>query len=112
MCPSALLNCFCTMCWVLPHSITLHPIFFDSTFHGTSNFSLPHFISVYLSNLELVGGVEGDLADLLVLVSVVHDVALAQLSALEDGGLGGVSVNFSLQDMDTFLTGFELSPVK
>ena len=37
--------------------------------------------------LELVGRVERNLTDLLVLGSVVHDIALRKLSAFEDGSL-------------------------
>merc|ERR1719336_712712 len=62
-------------------------------------------------DLELVGRVEGDLADFLVPRPVVHHVALAQLGALEDGCLGGISVDLPLQDRDLVLTSLELSPV-
>merc|ERR1719336_2872195 len=62
-------------------------------------------------DLELVGRVEGDLADFLVPRSVVHHVALAQLGALEDGGLGGISVDLPLKDRNLVLASLELSPV-
>merc|ERR1719336_3460893 len=62
-------------------------------------------------DLELVGRVERDLADFLVPRPVVHHVALAQLGALEDGGLGGISVHLPLQDRDLVLASLELGPV-
>ena len=49
-------------------------------------------------DLELVGGVEGDLDQLLVLGSVVHHVAVGQLCALEDRRLRGIAVHLPLQD--------------
>merc|ERR1719188_213732 len=68
-------------------------------------------LSLVNGDLELVGGVEGDLADLLVLLSVLHDVSAGQLGTLEDSSLGGVSVDLSLQDGDSFLTSLELSTI-
>merc|ERR1719434_290327 len=55
-------------------------------------------------HLELVSGVEGDLANLLVGSSVGHDISLGQLSTLEDGNLGSITIDLSLEDGDTILT--------
>ena len=49
-------------------------------------------------DLELVGGVEGDLDQLLLLSSVVHHVAIGQLCALEDRRLRRIAVHIPLQD--------------
>ena len=47
-------------------------------------------------HLVLVGGVEGDLAELVVLLSHALHGATAQLDALQQGRLGGVSGHVSL----------------
>ena len=49
-------------------------------------------------DLELIGGVEGDLGKLLVLGLVVHHVAVGQLCALEDRRLRRIAVHLRLQD--------------
>merc|ERR1712242_244497 len=62
-------------------------------------------------HLELVGGVEGDLADLLVLCSVFHDIALGQLGTLENGSLGSVTIDLPLENRNSILTSLELGSV-
>merc|ERR1719394_2016917 len=62
-------------------------------------------------DLELVGRVEGDLANLLVGRPVRHHVALAQLGALKDSRLGGIAVDLPLEDADPLLAALELGPV-
>ena len=49
-------------------------------------------------DLELIGGVEGDLDQLLVLGLAVHHVAVGQLCALEDRRLRRIAVHLPLQD--------------
>ena len=62
-------------------------------------------------HLELVGRVERDLAHLLVALPVADNVAVGQFCALEDGGLGGVTVHLFLEDRDSILSSTELSSV-
>merc|ERR1719384_1086505 len=62
-------------------------------------------------HLELVGGVEGDLADLLVLGSIFHDIALGQLGTLENGSLGSVAIDLPLENRNSILTSLELGSV-
>lgn len=62
-------------------------------------------------NLVLVGGVEGDLGHLLVLVPHGFDGAAGQLNALQKGRLRGVAGHLSLKDGQRFLTSLEHSAV-
>merc|ERR1711953_1440655 len=68
-------------------------------------------LSLVNGDLELVGGVEWDLANLVVFLPVLHHVAVRKLGALEDSGFRGVTIDFSLQDGDSLLTSLELSTV-
>lgn len=63
------------------------------------------------TNLILVGGVEGDLGHLLVLVPHGFDGAAGQLNALQKGRLRGVASHLTLQDGQRFLTSLEHSTV-
>lgn len=51
----------------------------------------------------LVGGVEGNLADLRVAPPIAIDGAHLQLKALEQGRLGGVAIALSVEDPQVFL---------
>ena len=48
--------------------------------------------------------------DLLVAGAHGHGFPGGQFDALEEGCLGGVAVDFTFQDRDRFLAGFEFSP--
>ena len=62
-------------------------------------------------DLVLVGGVEGDLADLLVLGPVGHGVSSGQLGTLENGSFGSITVDLTLQDGNSRLARLELGSV-
>lgn len=62
-------------------------------------------------HLVLICGIEGDLADLLVLLTDGQHVPEGQLHALQQGGFRGVSTDFLLEDGDSVLTSLELSAV-
>merc|ERR1712227_545107 len=68
-------------------------------------------LGLVYGHLELVGGVEGDLADLRVSLSVLHHISVGQLGALEDGSLGGVAIDFSLEDRNSLLTSLEFCTI-
>lgn len=57
--------------------------------------------------MELVGGVEGHLGDLLIFGAISHHVATGKLHALEDGRLGRVTGALALQDRHSVLATLE-----
>lgn len=75
-----------------------------------SQLSKSHHQSVS-THLELVGRVEGNLADLLVAPANAHDIAQRQFHALEECSLGGVAGDLALQDRLALLAGLKLGSV-
>jgi hypothetical protein len=62
-------------------------------------------------NLELVRRVEGDLANLGVLLPIADDISFGQFSTFQNSGFRRVSGNLSLENVNALLLAFELGPV-
>ena len=68
-------------------------------------------VTLMYGDLVLVAGVERNLTDFLPLASVFSNFPLRQLNTLQQCGLTGVSVHFSLEDRNVFLADLELGSV-